>query len=245
MTTNYDTIARQYQRAKLQPWRTHVESFTLLELVGDLEGQRVLDVACGEGFYTRLLRARGAAQVIGIDLSPKMIELARAEEAARPLGIEYRVGDGRDFALEDRRDLVVAAYLLNYARDVGELGAMCDGIARCLKPEGRFVTVNGNPALDFSTAPSYRPYGFETSVTGPFEEGAPIRWEFYLEEGPFSIENFHLNVARHEEALRAAGFRHVRWHSPHVSPEGESEFGVEYWRTFQAHSPIAFIECVK
>ncbi|HTI49785.1 MAG TPA: class I SAM-dependent methyltransferase, partial [Planctomycetaceae bacterium] len=192
MTTNYDPIAEQYKRAKLQPWRTHLESFTLLHLIGDLAGQRVLDVACGEGFYTRLLRARGATKVIGVDLSPRMVELARHEETARPLGIEYRVGDGRDLSLEEPQDLVVAAYLLNYARDREELAAMCRGVARCLKSGGRFVTVNSNPALNFSTAPSYRKYGFETSVPGPFGEGAPIRWEFHLEDGPFSIENYYI-----------------------------------------------------
>lgn len=245
MVTNYDTIARQYQRAKLQPWRTHLEAFTLLELIGAIDGQRVVDVACGEGYYTRLLRTRGAATVIGVDLSPKMIELARAEETARPLGIEYRVGNGRDLSMEHPADLVVAAYLLNYARDGEELAALCGGVGRCLKPGGRFVTVNSNPALNFSTAPSYREYGFETSVSGPFGEGAPIRWEFHLEEGPFSIENYYLDVARHDEAFRTAGFRSVRWHGPRLSPEGESLFGAEFWNTFQRHPPITFIECVK
>ena len=77
-------------------------------------------------------------------------------------------------------DLVVAAYLLNYARDRAELEAMCRGIAACLKPGGRFVTVNGNPSLDFSTAPSYRQYGFETAIVGPLVEGAPITLDVFL-----------------------------------------------------------------
>ena len=50
MTTDYDPIAEQYKRAKLQPWRTHVESFTLMNLLGDLSGKSVVDVACGDGF---------------------------------------------------------------------------------------------------------------------------------------------------------------------------------------------------
>ena len=64
---------------------------------------------------------------------------------------------------------------------------------------GRFVTVNCNPALEFPSAPSYRKYGFETSVEGMWQEGAPIRWTFYLEDGSFVIENYHLDVAIHEE----------------------------------------------
>ena len=38
MTTNYDPIAEQYQRSKQQPWRTFIECFTLMELMGDPRG---------------------------------------------------------------------------------------------------------------------------------------------------------------------------------------------------------------
>lgn len=91
-------------------------------------------LACGKGFYTRLFRQRGTAEVVGVDLSEGMIDLARAGEAARPLGIKYLVRDGKDLGIPEAFDLAVAAYLLNYARDRGEPGAMYRGIARCLKP---------------------------------------------------------------------------------------------------------------
>jgi 2-polyprenyl-3-methyl-5-hydroxy-6-metoxy-1,4-benzoquinol methylase len=91
MATDYDPIAEQYKRSKLQRWRAHVEAFTLMKLVDDLAGKAVVDVACGEGFYTRILRQRGAAKVTGLDLSPKMIGLASNSEVREPLGIEiYR-----------------------------------------------------------------------------------------------------------------------------------------------------------
>jgi SAM-dependent methyltransferase len=106
-----------------------------------------------------------------------MIGLARASEARQHLGIDYVVGDGRDPGLAAEYDLAIAAYFLNYAHDRAELNAMCSGIARCLKPGGRFVTVNSNPACDFVAAPSYRKYGFEAAVIGPFREGAPITWD--------------------------------------------------------------------
>jgi toxoflavin synthase len=245
MTTNYDPIAEQYKRSKQTPWRTDVECFTLLETIGDLAGLSVLDVACGEGFYTRMLRHRGATRATGVDLSEGMVTLARTQEEQAPLGIDYRVGDGRALELDDRYDLVVAAYLLNYATTRDELGAMCASIARSLRPGGRFVTVNCNPALDFTAAPSYRRYGFETSVAGPWREGAPITWTFFLEDGPFSIENYYLSPAAHEEALRDAGFRSVRWHGPRLSPEGAARHGTEFWQPFLESSPITFIECGK
>ena len=77
MTTDYDPIAEQYKRSKLTPWRTHIECFTLLDTLGDVRGKSVLDVACGEGFYTRILQHLGAARTVGVDLSEGMIELAR------------------------------------------------------------------------------------------------------------------------------------------------------------------------
>jgi SAM-dependent methyltransferase len=151
-------------------------------------------------------------------------DVARASEAQEPLGIDYIVGDGRDLRVAADYDLAVAAYFLNYAHDRAELNAMCSGIARCLKPGGRFVTVNNNPAWDFPAAPSYRKYGLGVSVVGPFREGAPIIWTFYLEDCRF-------------------GFREIRWHQPMLSPEGASAYGRDYWSDLLDHPPIIFIEC--
>ena len=56
----------------------------------------MLDVACGEGFYTRMIRERGAARVTGIDLSQGMIDLARKQEAQHRLvpGRRKGIGEG-------------------------------------------------------------------------------------------------------------------------------------------------------
>ncbi len=245
MPTDYDPIAEQYKRSKQQPWRTLIEAFTLLELVGDPSGKSLLDVACGEGFYTRMLRQKGAAAVTGVDLSPGMVELARQQEAAHRQGIEYRVGDARNLESTAEFDLVVAAYLLNYAQNRDELQAMCRGIARCLKPGGRFVSVNSNPGLNFPAAPSFRKYGFETEAIGEWREGTPIRWRFHLEDGSFEIENYYLDVSLHEQAFRLAGFGEVRWHRPRLSPQGAIAGDPEFWSSFLAYSPVVFIECVK
>src|SRR5262249_30165660 len=121
MATNYDQIAEEYKRSKLQPWRRYIESYTLFELVRDLAGKSVLDLACGEGFHTRLLKQRGAACVIGVDISAAMIALARQQESRNPLGIEYIVQDVKQLDLGATFDLVFAAYLLNYAATKEEL----------------------------------------------------------------------------------------------------------------------------
>lgn len=245
MTTNYDGIAKEYQASKLQPWRTHIERYTLLRLTGDVRGARTLDLACGEGYYTRLLRQLGADPVVGVDLSLAMIDLARAQELAEPLGIRYRVGDAGAVDEHPRADLVFAAYLLNYAKDYGELLAMCEAIARNLEPGGRFVTVNNHPDDPPDNFEAGRAYGYSKQLAGPLEEGAPIVWRFHLPEGAIEVTNFYLKLATMERALTSAGLRDIRWHPPQVSPAGLQQSGEEHWRGFLTRPPIVFLECVK
>lgn len=247
MSTDYDPIAEAYRQAKQHPWRTHIEAYTLDLLTPSLDKLSVIDIACGEGFYTRRLREKGAARVVGVDLSRRMIELALEAEAERPLGgLEYHVGDGKSLPFEGEFDLAFAAYFLNYARDRDELRRMCDSVARSLAPGGRFVTVNSNPMLYFDPDRSYRQYGFEAKILGGLREGAPITWNVFLDDGSsFEIENYFLDKDIHEEALRAAGFSQIFWRAPRLSPEGEKAFGRDFWKPFLDYPTIAFIECVK
>ena len=173
MDTDYDRIAEQYKRARLQPWRTHIERYTLLRLVGDVAGKAVIDLACGEGYYTRALRQQGAARIVGVDLSRAMIGLAEAEEARQPLGVEYRIGDVRTLEVPGEFDLAFAAYLLNYAHTAEELAQMCRAVARALRPGGRFVTVNSNPAEPTVAFPAASAYGFSSASRGSWWKVRP------------------------------------------------------------------------
>ncbi len=245
MDTDYDRIAEKYRQAKRQPWRTHIERYTLLSLVGDLTDKTVMDLACGEGYYTRELRRGGAARVVGVDLSRRMIELAQAEEARAPLGIEYRVGDVRTLQVSEPFDLVFAAYLLNYAHNADELTQMCRAVAGTLKPGGRFITANSHPEGPGSHSPAARTYGFSRRIAAERVDGIPDVWEFFLPDGSsFEVMNYYLSVPTMEACFRAAGLRDVRWHAPRVSPEGIQQFGREYWEAFLACPPVAFIDCV-
>ena len=61
MSTDYDAVAEEYKRSKLAPWRICLERYSLLNLLGEVRGKSVLDLACGEGFYSRLIREQGGA----------------------------------------------------------------------------------------------------------------------------------------------------------------------------------------
>src|SRR5262245_26660255 len=174
MDTDYDRIAEQYKRARHQPCRTHIERYTLLRLVGDVAGKAVIDLACGEGYYTCTLQQQGAARIVGVDLSRAMIGLAEAEEARRPLGVEYRVGDARTLEVPGEFDLAFAAYLLNYAHTAEELARMCRAVARALRPGGRFVTGNSKPAEPTVAFPVARDSGFSWRVEVELVECAPV-----------------------------------------------------------------------
>ena len=245
MTTNYDDIAAKYQRAKQQPWRLYLEHYTFFKLLGDVRGKAVLDLACGEGFYTRFIKRRGASRVVGVDLSPGMIELARRQEERDPLGINYLAHDAKHLALDESFDVVVAAYLLNYAQTAAELVTMGVAIVRHLKPGGRFVTVNNNPRQGIEHFAATRTYGFIKQAQGPLRDGTPVDYVFFLEDQSFAITNYHLSVEMHEAALKAAGFRQVTWHDPELSPEVGETTKRQYWAEFLSHPPVICIECEK
>jgi SAM-dependent methyltransferase len=245
MEAEYDRIAEQYRSAKLHPWRAHIEVFTFLDIVGDLTGKSVLDLACGEGFYSRIVKLHGAKRVVGVDLSSEMIKLAQAEEARHPLGIEYLCGDGRTLEMPDRFDLVIAAYLFNYARSREELLEMCQAASRALLPGGRLVAINNNQDQPIEAFGNTRKYGLVKSVTGPLRAGTPITYTIWNGDGPFQFDNYYLDTPTCEWAFREAGFRSLRWHRPRLSPAGLRDWDEGYWTAFLANPPILFFECVK
>ncbi|HVX64050.1 MAG TPA: class I SAM-dependent methyltransferase [Pirellulales bacterium] len=248
MTTDYNAgqTARQYKKAKEQPWRLRVETYSFMKLIGDLQGKQVVDLACGEGHFTRRLRQAGAANVVGEDISERMIALARAQEAEEPLGIEYRVEDARTLTPQQDFDLAVSAWLLVYARDRAELASMCQGLGRRLRPGGRFVTFTSNPDVySFQPPPDYRKYGFDMRLAERVYEGAPIIWKILLDDAPLEIENYYLPISAYESAFRDAGFRDFAVHGLELAPDAEAGDDRAFWADMLNYPPAIMMECVK
>ena len=236
----YDAIAREYRESKRLPFREHVERYTLFELLGDVRGMTVLDLACGDGFYTRLLRRAGALEVTGVDVSEGMIELAEDQERRHPIGCRYVCADVTAFNPGEAVDLVVAVYLLNYARTPEQLLRFSQVCHEALRPGGRLVGLNNNVRNVGDRPVSLRKFGLERSWERPLAEGDTIRYTMLnADRAQFGFDNFYLKPETHAAAFEQAGFRDFRWIDVALRP---SEAENSFWDDFMANPPIvAFV----
>ena len=233
----YDSIASGYSDSKQLPFRDHIERYTLFRTLGDIRGAHVLHLACGDGFYTRLLKEAGASSVTGVDLSAEMIRLAEESERRRPLGCSYVRADAADFRPSEPVDLVVAAFLLNYARTREELVRICRVCGDSLRPGGRFVGLNDNPCVPPDGSTSHLKYGFDRGCDRvPPRDGDPISYTFPTADGSaFSFTNYYHSPATYQSAFGDAGFRDFRWVPVALDP---AQAGDPFWEDFMGSPPI-------
>ncbi|HYM72021.1 MAG TPA: class I SAM-dependent methyltransferase [Stellaceae bacterium] len=143
----------------------------LQAMLPDLRGKRVVDLGCGFGWFCRWAREQGAAQVLGLDVSEKM--LARARDETNDPVVAYHRAD------LERLDLPAAAFDLAYSsltlHYLENLGGMMAVVRRALVPGGALVFSAEHPIY---TAPGEP--GFQVDDDG--HEIWPL--DYYLDEGP-------------------------------------------------------------
>ena len=240
--TDYNAIAHAYRETKRLPIKQYSEEFTFFQVLGSVLGLAVLDMACGDGYYTRAIKRHGAARVMGVDRSPTMITYATRDEEAHPLGIEYIVSEAETMDRLGVFDLVTAAYLLVHATSRDQLAAMCQGVVKQLKPGGRFVALTINPQLVPDQLPRVEHYRSGVMVQGPLHEGCPLNITMLIASGPLHLCNYYWSQQTYESVLHQAGFDRIVWHAMQVSAEGFETHGSAYWQDFLTHPHIVVVE---
>jgi demethylmenaquinone methyltransferase/2-methoxy-6-polyprenyl-1,4-benzoquinol methylase len=129
----YDLITRLLSYGQDRRWKRR-----LVAMAAPASGLRALDLATGTGDIAFALTAAGA-DVVGLDVTPRMIELARAKAGAPP-SPRFLVGDMLALPFPGHAfDLVTTGYGL---RNVPDLALAIDEIRRVLKPGGRVLSLD-------------------------------------------------------------------------------------------------------
>jgi demethylmenaquinone methyltransferase/2-methoxy-6-polyprenyl-1,4-benzoquinol methylase len=180
----YDLITRVLSYGQDRRWKRHLVALARVD--GDT---RALDLATGTGDIAFALAARGA-RVVGLDITPRMIEIARAKRDAattdaRTGRLHLLVGDMMALPFPDKSfDVVTTGYGL---RNVPDLRAAVSEIGRVLKPGGRALSLDFNRPKNAAVRAVYLAY---LSVVG----GA-IGWMLHRDPDtyryiPASIRNY-------------------------------------------------------
>lgn len=133
----YDKYATNYHNKLLTPkdsfWNNYIERPAMASLLEKrVTGKRVLDLGCGSGLFTRMLKDWGA-DVIGSDLSDGLVKIAREENP----DLEFVVENATNTSFDDSSfDFVTSSMMAHYFEDLGDLFME---VNRLLKTGGEFV----------------------------------------------------------------------------------------------------------
>ena len=254
--TDYNEIADQYHKVKQIPIKKHSEEYTVLKCLGPLGGLKILDLACGDGYYSRLFCEGGAKEVVGIDISSAMIERAK-EMQQKASGttspecgqLSYHVHnvDGSLDLGQQKFDVVSGVFLLGYATDEKTLQGFFSTAFQHLSWEnGRFWTVMINPNLTQEQVDAQRTYGTEMELPDeePLQDGSRIKIVLRKDDFSLDIISFHWTQKTCERLAAKAGFQKTVWHNMEVDPVAIKEYGEPFWKPFLDNPALALLECV-
>ncbi|MFN3604934.1 MAG: class I SAM-dependent methyltransferase [Leptonema sp. (in: bacteria)] len=114
----------------------------LLKKLGEIKNKKILDLGCGQGFFCRIL-AKYHAQVVGIDLSKKLIELAKKYQQNQ---IQYYVANSENLSFLDSNsfDFVISILSVNNIKNITKTFGE---VYKILKRKGKFIFVTIHPCF--------------------------------------------------------------------------------------------------
>jgi ubiquinone/menaquinone biosynthesis C-methylase UbiE len=220
----------------------------LLRLVAPVVQDRILDIACGQGFFSRVFAEKGA-KVTAADISPELIKIAR-EHSSRDISFYIAPADRLDFAKDASFDkAVIVLALQNIENIAGALGEA----SRILKKGGRLFIVLNHPAFRVLKNSSWE---WDEKAAKQYR-----RIDAYMSESRNDIEmnpgaknpssrkttvSFHRPLQSYFKALSKAGFAVTRleeWVSGKESKPGLRS--AEENRTRHEIPLFLFLEAVK
>jgi 2-polyprenyl-3-methyl-5-hydroxy-6-metoxy-1,4-benzoquinol methylase len=255
-----DIVKRQYDEvqsdgrydegmARMALYHRHCQDPVIFRTLGNVRGKSLLDLACGDGFYTRRFRTEcGADPVTGIDLSSKQIERAESIERRERAGIEYKVGDVRELDLRRRFEVVTAIHLLHYLENAEEIESVLRGIYDLLPDAGRFVTMIANPEFDLGKhdqADSKSKFGYYFSLAEP-GNGGLMRFHpgGFAKERELTIEFRRWDRRLIDHIAGEVGFT-AEWHDPFISAAGLHEYGADFFGNYLANPQSKLLRLIK
>ena len=160
----------------------------LQALLPNLRGRNVVDLGCGYGWFCRWAREQGAAQILGIDVSKRMLTRARAVTGDPAINYVRADIEGLDLP-EEGFDLVYSSLALHYVLDLGRLFTT---VKRALVVGGSLVFSVEHPIFTAPIQPSW-------SVDARGHKTWPI--DSYLVEGPRRTDWLTKGVIKHHRTL--------------------------------------------
>ncbi|MDF1538275.1 MAG: class I SAM-dependent methyltransferase [Candidatus Thorarchaeota archaeon] len=115
-----------------------------LGIIGDVDGLDILEIGCGGGQNSIVLKKQGARRVIGLDQSENQLKHARYLAERVGTEVQFIKCDMEDLTIFGNTsfDLIVSSHAMNYAFDLDRVLRECN---RVLKPRGRIVTCISHP----------------------------------------------------------------------------------------------------
>jgi trans-aconitate methyltransferase len=159
----------------------------ILSWLGPKQGERILDLGCGDGALTAKIKAAGAS-VLGIDTSEDFLR------AARERGLDVQEMNGEALTFTSEFDAVFSNAALHWMTAPSNVLA---GVARALRPGGRFVAEfggHGNVAAIITALRSAAfAFGGDASLAHPWFFPTPAQYKSLLHRAGFVCERIELH----------------------------------------------------
>jgi len=210
----YDAMAVEYALDNAHnSYNAHYERPATIQLLGDVDGLRVLEVGCGAGLLTEWLIDHGAA-VTAFDVSAEMIALARKRVGDRAVLLVADAARRLSFATDEGFDLVVASLVMHYVRD---WEAVLSEFRRVLAPSGSVVFSTHHPSMDWRLH-SPDDYFAIRQVTETWTKGS----------GEFEVTFWRRPLTAMTESVTSTGFLIEQMVEPAPASELEARDPIAY-----------------